>query len=73
LRDQTEPALDLVEPGRVGRRVVQMKARSPREPGSDLGVLVRAVVVGAIDCLVRAMRSNSFLRSDRSTRVAASW
>jgi len=45
LRDQPEPALDLVQPGGVGGRVVHMIARPPGQPGRDLGMLVRAVVV----------------------------
>ena len=45
LGDQSEPALDLIEPRGVGRRVVQVVARVAREPGAHLGMLVRAVVV----------------------------
>lgn len=49
LSNQCEPALELVEPGAVGRREVQVKARPAREPGFDLGVLVCAVVVALSD------------------------
>ena len=45
LRDQPEPALDLVQPRGVGRRVMHVVARPPGQPGPDLGMLVRAVVV----------------------------
>ena len=45
LRDQPEPALDLVEPGGVCRSVVQMKARTLGEPGFDSGMFMSAVVV----------------------------
>ena len=45
LRDQPEPAFDLVQPGGIGRGVVQVKARMTREPGFDSGMLVRAVVI----------------------------
>lgn len=45
LGDQSEPALDLIEPGGVGGRVVHVIARTAREPGAHLGMLVRAVVV----------------------------
>ena len=45
LSDEPEPALDLIEPTRIGRRVVQMITRMTGEPGPDLGMLVGAVVV----------------------------
>ncbi len=45
LRDDVEPDLDLVEPRRVRRRVVDVKAWSGREPSSNALVLVRRVVV----------------------------
>ena len=45
MRNEGEPALDLVEPGGVGRREVQVEARMPGEPRPHLPVLVRAVVV----------------------------
>src|SRR5438046_8444180 len=38
-------ALDGVEPGGRGRRVVEHKARMPAEPGPRLGMFVRAVIV----------------------------
>src|ERR1700686_2363889 len=40
-----EEALDGVEPGGRGRRVVEDETRMPRQPGSGFGVLVRAVIV----------------------------
>lgn len=43
--DQREPALDLVEPGAVGRGEVQVEARPPRQPGTHFGVLVGGVIV----------------------------
>ncbi len=45
LRDDVEPDLDLVEPRRVRWRVVDVKARSGREPTSNALVLVGRVVV----------------------------
>ena len=54
LGDDPEPALYLVEPGGVGRRVVDVEPWTLRQPGADLslrgspavyGVLVSAVVV----------------------------
>ena len=45
LCDQSEPALDLVEPGGVGRSVVDMEARTLGEPDFDTGVPVGAVVI----------------------------
>jgi hypothetical protein len=45
LRNQSEPALNLVEPGGVGGGVVEVKARTPGEPGFDSGVPVGAVVI----------------------------
>src|SRR5258708_17296044 len=45
LGDQGEEALDLVEPGSVGRGEVKMPARPPCEPRPDLGVLMGGVVV----------------------------
>ena len=38
LADQSKPALDLGEPGRVGRREVHVVARSGRQPGLDPGM-----------------------------------
>ena len=45
LGDQSKPALDLIEPGRVGGRVMYVIARSRSEPRAHLGLLVRGVVV----------------------------
>ena len=45
LGDDPEPALYLVEPGGVGRRVVDVEPWTLRQPGADFGVLVSAVVV----------------------------
>ena len=45
LRDDVEPDLDLIEPRRVRWRVVDVKARSGREPTSNALVLVGRVVV----------------------------
>ena len=45
LRNQSEPALHLIEPGRVGGREVKMKARPCRQPCAHLGVFVGGVVV----------------------------
>src|SRR3954454_15338342 len=41
----TEPDLDLIEPRRVGGRVVNMKASSTRKPSLNSGMLVSSVVV----------------------------
>ena len=40
-----EEALDRVEPGGGGRGEVEMKARVPPEPGADLVMFVRGVIV----------------------------
>ena len=45
LGDEAEPALDLIEPTRIGRSVVHVIARMTDQPGLDLGMLVGAVVV----------------------------
>ena len=45
LSDEGEEAFDLVEPGGVGRREVNVPARTACEPSSDLGMLVGGVVV----------------------------
>ncbi len=45
VRDQCEPALDLVQPGAVSGREVQMKPRPPRQPRAHSRMLVRGVVV----------------------------
>ncbi len=45
LRDQGEPALDLVEPACVGRGVMKVEARMPRQPGFDPRMLVGGVVI----------------------------
>jgi len=45
LGNQSEPALDLIEPGAVTRRVVDMKAHMTGEPGSDFRMFVCAVVI----------------------------
>jgi hypothetical protein len=46
LGDEPEPSLHLVEPGGVGGGVVNVEARPLGQPGTNLGVLVGAVVVG---------------------------
>src|SRR5207244_11895960 len=38
LRDERKPALNLIEPGRVGRREVEVVAGMPGEPAAYLGV-----------------------------------
>ncbi len=43
--DDVEPDLDLIEPRRVRRRVVDVKARPGCEPSSNLVVLVGRIVV----------------------------
>ena len=43
--DQGEEALDLIEPGAVGRDEVHVPARAAGKPSLDLGVAVRGVVV----------------------------
>src|SRR5271168_2424337 len=43
--DFGEPALDLVQPGGVGRYKMQMEARIALEPAHNRGGLVRGVVV----------------------------
>ena len=45
LRDDVEPYLDLVEPGCIGRRVVDVVPWSSGQPAFNLVVLVRSVVV----------------------------
>src|ERR687888_659149 len=45
LGDERKPALNLIEPGRIRRREVEMIARMPRDPATDRDVLVRPVVV----------------------------
>ena len=46
LGDQSKPALDLVEPARVGRGVMNVISRMARQPCSDSRMFVRGVVVG---------------------------
>ena len=45
LGDQSEPSFDLIEPGRISGRVVDVEAGSRRQPEAYLGVLVSGVVV----------------------------
>ena len=45
LSDDAEPAFDLIEPRRIGRCVVNVIARPPRQPGFHFGVFVGGVVV----------------------------
>jgi hypothetical protein len=45
LRQQPEPALHHIEPGRAGRREVEMEAWSLEEPALDQGRFVRPLVV----------------------------
>ena len=45
LGDQTEPALDLIEPGRVSGNKVRVKPRVANKPTCNLGVSVRGVVI----------------------------
>ena len=44
-RQDPEPRLDLVHPGRRGRREVRREAGMPRKPGDDIGRLVGGRVV----------------------------
>src|SRR6266851_9095624 len=46
LGDQSEPALHLIEPTRVGGRVVDVEAATAREPSLDPGMFLSGVVVG---------------------------
>lgn len=43
--DQGKEALDLIEPGTVGRDEMHVPARPTGQPGLDLGMAVRGVVV----------------------------
>jgi len=45
LSDESEEAFDLVEPGGVSGREVDMPTRAAGEPSSDLGMLVGSIVV----------------------------
>src|SRR5262249_50382278 len=45
LSDQAEPAFHLIQPGTVGRREVQMKAPTARQPCSDARMFVCGVVI----------------------------
>ena len=45
LRDDAEPAFDQIEPGCIGGREVNVESWPSCEPGFDLGMLVRSVVV----------------------------
>lgn len=45
LRDKSEPALHLIEPARVGGRVVNVEAAMACEPSLDRGMFVGGVVV----------------------------
>ncbi|MDP2479281.1 MAG: hypothetical protein Q8W49_02105 [Candidatus Palauibacterales bacterium] len=45
LGDNVEPDLDVIEPGGVGRREVDVIARPSSEPRLDLDVLVTCIVV----------------------------
>ena len=45
LSDEAKPALHLIQPGRIGRGVVDVIAATPCQPGPNLGMLVRRVIV----------------------------
>ena len=45
LSDDTKPALDEIEPGSIGRREVDMKARPASQPGFDFRMFVGGVIV----------------------------
>ena len=45
LGDQSEPSFDLIEPGRISGRVVDVESGPRSQPEADLGVLVGGVVV----------------------------
>jgi hypothetical protein len=54
LSNESEPALDLIDPGGVSGRVVDMESWSCRQPEAHLGVLVGRVVVDDevdVECL----------------------
>ena len=44
--DEREPALDLIEPTRVGGGVMEVEARMAGEPGLDPRMFVSGVVIG---------------------------
>ena|SRR6516225_10462542 len=44
--DQSKPALDLVEPARISRGVMNVIPPMARQPGSNPGVLVSCIIVG---------------------------
>lgn len=45
LSEEPEPALNLIEPGHIGRREVKVEAGTACQPASGLGMLVGAVIV----------------------------
>jgi len=45
LGEQSEPPFHLVQPGGIGGRVVQVETGMLRQPGTNLGMLVRGVVI----------------------------
>ena len=62
LGDQSEPSFDLIEPGRISGRVVDVESGSRGQPKADLGVLMGGVVIDdqmhverCRDCLVDAL------------------
>ena len=46
LGDECEPAFDLIEPTRIGGRVVNLEAPMAREPSPHFGMFVGSVIVG---------------------------
>ena len=45
LGDHSEPSFDLIEPGRISWRVVDVESGSRGQPEADLGVLMGGVVI----------------------------
>ena len=45
LGDKAKPALNLIQPGRIRWCVVNVKTAALRQPGTNLGMFVRGVIV----------------------------
>ena len=66
--DQSEPALELVEPGTVGRREVDMEPRPPGQPRTNTGMLVGGVVVtNQVDVEIGGALASMWRRKDRNS------
>ena len=74
LGDQGKPAFDLIQPGRVGRGVMNLVARPLGQPGTHFGMFVRRVIVDdQVDVQLRRDAIVEVAQKGKKFLVSMSW